>query len=147
MEEGKTTGDHSPVHLLSQPMAPTDIISIAAELRSLTLPEIAALIKNQLPDIKKIVKESTDKLSMEIKALRKDNAKLYADNVKLLEDVDKLTQRVDKAETENDTLEHYTRRNSVRISGVPELEGENTDEEVIRIANVLQTHIGPSNID
>ena len=147
LEEGETTGDHSTVHLLSQPMAPTDIISIAAELQSLMLPEMAALIKNQLPDIKKIVKESTDTLSMEIKALREENAKLRADNSKLREDVDKLTQRVDMAETENDALEQYTRRNSVRISGVPEGEGEDTDEEVIRIANELQIHIGPSDID
>ena len=44
LEEGETTGDHSPVHLLSQPMAPTDIISIAAELRSLMLPEMVASI-------------------------------------------------------------------------------------------------------
>ena len=125
-------------------MVPADIISIAAELRSLILPEMAALIKNQLPDIKTIVMESTNTLSMEIKVLREENAKLRANNAKLREDVDKLTQRVDKAETENDTLEQYTGRNSVRISGVPELEGENTDEEVIRIANELQTHIGPS---
>ena len=106
-----------------------------------------SLIKSQLPDIKIIVKESTDTLSMEIKALRMENAKLCADNAKLREDVDKLTNRVDKAETENDAFEQYTRRNNVRISGVPELEGEYTVEAVIKIANELQTHIGPSDID
>ena len=124
LEEGETTGDHSAVHWLSQPMVPTDIISIAAELRSLMLPETAALIKNQLPDIKIILKESTDTLSMEIKALFEENAELRADNAKLGEDVHELSKRVDKAEAENDALEQYTHRNSVRISGLPELEGE-----------------------
>ena len=62
LEEGETT-----VYLLSQPLVPTDMISIAAELRSLMLLEMAAVIKNQLPDIeKKIVNESTDTLSMEM---------------------------------------------------------------------------------
>ena len=124
LEEGETTGDHSAAHWLSQPMVPTHIISIAAELRSLMLPETAALLKNQLPDIKIIVKESTDTLSMGIKALCEENAELRADNAELGEDVDKQYKRVDKAEAENDALEQYTLRNSVRISGLPELEGE-----------------------
>lgn len=137
----------APVHLLSQPMNPLDIVSIASELRSLMMPEMANIMKGQLPDIRAIVNESTETLSSEIQTLRVENAKLRDENDKLRNDVRSLTTRVAKVETENDALEQYTRRNSVRISGVPETEGENTDEFVFRLAGALQSYIGPSDID
>lgn len=122
-------------------------MSIAAELRSIMIPEMANIMKGHLPDIRAIVKESTDTLSSEIQALREENAKLHAENDQLRNDVKSLTTRVAKAESENDALEQYTRRNSVRISGVPEIEGENTEEVVFRLADALKSNIGPSDID
>ena len=149
MEDDDTgnPSDASPVHMLSQPMHPLDIVNIATELHVLMLPGMTNIIKSQLPDIKAIVEESTNTLSTEIQALRDENAKLHAENLKLRKDVDAFTTRVTKAESEIDALEQYTRRNSVRISGVPETEGENTDEIVSKIADALHTHIGPSDID
>ena len=98
--------DVSPVKYSDSDSCANGHYQYCCRTQSLMLPEMAALIKSQLPDIKIIAKESTDTLSMEIKALRMENAKLCADNAKLREDVDKLTNRVDKAETENDALEH-----------------------------------------
>ena len=40
-----------PSNLLSQPIVPTDIAGIASELRSMMLPEIFKLFKEQLPHI------------------------------------------------------------------------------------------------
>ena len=61
-----------PVHVLSQPMNPTDIVQMARELRSLMLPEISSLIKGQLPDIKAAIKtevtEATNTLTNEIQS-------------------------------------------------------------------------------
>ena len=142
-----STGDTSLVHVLSQPINPLDIVNIAAELRSLMLPELANIIKGQLPDIKAIVKESTDTLSTEIQALRAENTNLHAENVRLRADVESLSTRVARVESENDALEQYTRRNSIRISGIPETDSENTDEIVFKIADKLNVHIGSSDID
>ena len=139
--------DASTVHVLSQPIHPLDIVNIAKELHALMLPEMANIIKSQLPDIQKIVKESTDTLSSEIQALRDENAKLSAENTKLWGDVEKLTTRITKAENDNDALEQYTRRNSLPISGIPETEHENTDTLVYKLANQLNSYIGPTDID
>ncbi|MCG8049332.1 MAG: septum formation initiator family protein [Candidatus Thiodiazotropha endolucinida] len=147
MDDGEPTTIGRSANLLSEPMVPSDIVKIAAELHALMLPEMAALITNQLPDIKKIVTESTDTLSAEIRALRNENAQLRSDNAKLRQDLDNLSKRVDKAESDNDALEQYQRRNIVRISGVPETEGENTDEFVIKLADELSADMSPSDID
>ena len=142
-----STEDTSLVHVLSQPINPLDIVNIAAELRSLMLPELANIIKGQLPDIKAIVKESTDTLSTEIQALRAENANLRAENVRLSADVESLSTRVTRVESENNALEQYTRLNSIRISGIPEIDSENTVEIVFKIADKLNSHIGSSDID
>ena len=123
------------VHVLSQSVNPTDIALMTHELRSLMLPEIRNIIQGQLRDIKSTIKtevtESTKKLTTEIQTLRAENATLK-------KDVELLAKRLSKAECENDALEQYTRRNSVRISGVPEkLTGEDTDEIVLKIAEDL----------
>ena len=138
-------GMDEPVHVFTQPVNPTDIVLMARELRSLMLPEISDIIKGQLPDIKAAIKTevtaSTKALTTEIQSLRTENEKLR-------KDVDDLTKRLSKAESDNDALEQYTRRNSVRISGVPEdFNGENTDGIVLKIAEELEVPLNPCDID
>ena len=138
-------GMDEPVHVFTQPVNPTDIVLMARELRSLMLPEISDIINGQLPDIKAAIKTevtaSTKALTTEIQSLRTENEKLR-------KDVDDLTKRLSKAESDNDALEQYTRRNSVRISGVPEdFNGENTDGIVLKIAEELEVPLNPSDID
>ena len=132
-------------HVLSQLMNPTDIVQMARELRSLMLPEISNIIKGQLPDIKAAIKtevtEATNTLTSEIQSLRTEN-----DNLR--KDIDKLTERLIKAESDNDALEQYTRKNSVRISGVSEDDnGENTDGIVLKIAEELNVPMSPDDTD
>ena len=66
------------VHFLSQPIVPSDIVGIASELRSLMLPEISKLFKEQLPHIQTIVNtvvsEATGALKDEIQYLRLSEA-------------------------------------------------------------------------
>ena len=91
--------------------------------------------------IKTEVTEATNTLTNDIQSLRTEN-----DNLR--KDIDKLSERLIKAESDNDALEQYTRKNSVRISGVPEdVNGENTDGIVLKIAEELNVPMSPDDID
>ena len=47
-----------------------------------------------------------------------------------------------------DNLEQYSRRNCLRIHGVPEIQGENTDNEAVNIfKNKLQVNIKSEHLD
>lgn len=142
---GVTVGDDDgSLHFFSRPMNPDDIVNMATELRSLMLPEIGNLIKGQLPDIQSVVRaevqKATTTLKEEIRNLREENANLRKVN-------DDLAARLDMVENQNDALEQYTRRNSVRISGYPEQANENTDVIVLTIAEALDVQLVPSDID
>ena len=46
-----------------------------------------------------------------------------------------LTTKVQDLEDKADDLEQYSRRNSLRISGIPEREGEDVLQETLRVVN------------
>lgn len=51
-------------------------------------------------------------------------------------------------EWKNDDLEQYTRRQSIRIAGIPEFFFESTDDEVLKFSNdVLNSQLEPGEID
>ena len=50
-------------------------------------------------------------------------------------------------ETQNDTLEQYTRRNSVRIAGLTEDENENCEEKVLSVFNEKMAISPPITLD
>lgn len=50
-------------------------------------------------------------------------------------------------EDKNEQLEQYTRRNSLRVFGVPESIGESTDELILQVAQSVNVHIDPKEID
>ena len=132
------------VHFLSQPIVPSDIVGIASELRSLMLPEISKLFKEQLPHIQTIVNtvvsEATGALKDEIQYLCDENASLQSEN-------ESLRERISKVESDNESLEQYTRRNSVRISGIPEELSENTDDIVLKLADKLDVPMTSADIE
>ena len=134
----------SSVHMLSQPINPVDIVQIASELRSMMLPELKALLADQIPEIKLMVvsavKEATDVLKEQVKDLQDENKRLLKAN-------SDLEKRLSQVENDNDSLEQYSRRNSIRVSGCPEVADENTDEIVIKLSQELDASISPSDID
>lgn len=136
-------GDEA-VHVMSQPMNPSDIIKIATELRSMMLPEMKALLEGMMPTIKQIVaeavKEATDTLGTEVQELKRENQQLVKNNREL-------ERRVIQLESDTDALEQYSRRNTVRISGLPEVPSEDTDSAVLAIARELDVPLTPSDID
>ena len=58
-----------------------------------------------------------------------------------------LTARVSLLEAQADQAEQYSRRNCLRISGVPEMSDENTDNIVLSIANDIDSDIRLHHID
>lgn len=93
------------IHVMSQPMNPSDIIKIATELRSVMLPEMKALLDGMMPDIKQIVaeavKEATETLSAEVQELKRENQQLVKNNRDL-------ERRVVQLEFDSDALEQYS---------------------------------------
>ncbi|CAG2192767.1 unnamed protein product [Mytilus edulis] len=70
-------------------------------------------------------------------------------NVEIMSD--KLTKseaKCEELEWKNDDLEQYTRRQSIRIAGIPEKNFESTDDEVLKFSNdVLNSQLEPGEID
>ena len=133
------------IHHLSQPIDPANITQIATELRSLMRPELKSLMEDFKPIIKDIVREAiheaTSHLMQEITVLKETNKQLSDRNQELLMKAVDLEKRLIEAERGNDTLEQYSRRNSIRISGIQELLGENTDNLVMKLADDLDEPI------
>lgn len=121
-------------HILSSPMEPSDVTKIAFELKELMIPEIKDMINEQIPDIRSIVNESVkgmqDTLLAEIRSLRKENDTLRQENTSL-KTVVELDTKVKKIEVLADSNEQNSRRNSLRITGIPMENNESTDDIVI----------------
>lgn len=132
------------IHLLSQPLNPPDIVQIATELRSMMVPELRALLTDMMPFIKTIVKEAvqeaTGTLNEEVQKLKEENKNIKKANCDL-------EKRLSQVEYDNDSLEQYSRRNSLRISGVSEEINEDTDSVIMKIAEELDVPLAPSDID
>ena len=60
---------------------------------------------------------------------------------------DQLKQRVTKLETLADDTEQYSRRNCQRITQISESTDEVTDEIVLKIADIIDVKLSPSEID
>lgn len=71
--------------------------------------------------------------SEEIKALKQENINLKQEN--------------DKLKTDLDQLEQYSRRNSIRITGIPEKEGENTDNLIKELVGKMNIPISETDLD
>lgn len=148
-------GNVAVTHYVSQPMNPSDILSIAHELKQIMLPEIKQTVRDEIPDIETIVhnavqsavKAVTDVMDQKIEQLAADNVILRKDNENLVKLCSNLENRVAKLEASNDALEQYSRRNSVRISGIPQREQEDTDKIVLDVARSMDVPLDITDID
>lgn len=132
------------LHVFSKPMHPTDILQIASELRSMMLPEIASLIKDQSPDVGTIVLEAVKKATSPLTHVIES---LTAENKQLKQSCSKMEEKILKLELDHDSLEQYGRRNILRISGIPEHPNEQTDELVLKLAEELNVSMTKYDID
>ena len=127
------TDESTVVRMLTQPLNLNDIGRIATELRSLMLPKVKSAVKDA-------VKEATAPLQTQINDLKTENSNLKTK-------VDELEKKVATNEANIDSLEQYRRRNTLRISGIPEDAIESTDTKVLDLAGDLNVNLFSHDID
>ena len=101
----------------------SEIIQIASDLRDMMLPENKIVVKDS-------VTEAIQSLKDNIQELRNNISDIQTENELLKKENKDLESRMVAVEQENDGLEQYSRRNSLRISGYPEDKDEHTDQVV-----------------
>lgn len=118
-------------------MAEVEIDTPGEDIVSLTSDQFTRFFKNALAD-PAIRDELADISSMRLlKKIEKQD-----------KEIKDLRRQVNNLSDSLDELQQYSRRNSVRIAGIPETPGENTDDIVIDVANrLIGTNINIDNID
>ena len=97
--------------------------------------------------VKKEVKTANQPLETEITNLQSKVSTLETDKTELTQQVNNLSKRVNMLELERDKAKQYSRRNCVRISGIPVKDKEDTDEIVLEMAAEIGSGISPPDID
>jgi exosome complex exonuclease DIS3/RRP44 len=75
------------------------------------------------------------------------STKLQGEFAQLKKQLAEKDEKIRSLEDKVDELEQYSRRNNVRISGVPETVGEDTDALVIQLAKAIGCDLQPGEID
>jgi len=107
------------------------------------LSHIAFVLKDSFkPILKDLVKDIVSSIVEDrLTTLEDDNKRLKHEN-------NQLKKRVEDLEERSDSIEQYTRRNSVRILGISETQGaEDTDDIVLKMCTALSVPIKISDID
>lgn len=112
---------------------PSEMAKLAQMIKDTYRGEIESMIDS-------IVKGVVSGLTEKIKSLEEANADLQQKNELLL-------SKISALESQADHSEQYSRRNCLRISGVPEQNEENTDTIVLQIATDIGSTIQLSDID
>ena len=105
---------------------------VSITLRECDIKQISDVLKNTFKDdlreeltktVKDIVAGVLSGLSEQIKSLTEENENIRKENTDM-------KARVDRLETATEVAEQYSRRNCIRISGIPEDDSEDTDDTV-----------------
>ena len=83
----------------------------------------------------------------EVDALKTQNGKLVQSNCALQSELNELGRRVQALEYKHNALEQYTRKFNVEIHGVPEYEGENLQDIVMKIGLKMSVDVTTQDID
>lgn len=119
----------------------THMKAIAAYLKESFRLDMKESIQEELPEmVNTIVKGVISGLNEKISQLELDNQNLKTEN-------QQLKSRVKTLEVSVDVAEQYSRRNSLRMSGVPETATEDTDTIVLDAARDIDSEISLSDID
>ena len=89
----------------------------------------------------------SSRLTAQMKALEDKNKTLTTEVTSLKNQVATLTTTCNKLLLSQDEAEQYSRRNCLRISGIPETDEESTDAIMLAIASECNTTIDLSDID
>ena len=111
---------------------PSEMLKLSELLKGAFRTEIVSLVNNIAKGVLKGLKERITSL----------------ESNKDLQDTNKsLAARVAVLESQADQAEQYSRRNCLRISGVTETPGENTDSIVLSVTNDIESDIRLQDID
>ena len=124
--EGDDTGVMKPAHTHIT-LAENDLKTIGEILRASFEPRLNAMITAIIDGVVEGLTTTVHNLQSQVNELQKENADLK--------------QRVTLLETKADAAEQYSRRNCLRISGVPEDSSENTDVYVIDMARAIDVEV------
>ena len=114
-------------------ISPTQITLSEDNLAQISV-YLRSSFENELPSlVSSIVEGVVSSLSEKIKLLTDENTQLK--------------RRVHELEVKVDRAEQYSRRNCLRVSGIPETDGESVEEKVLEIATAVESDISISDID
>lgn len=132
---------------LDSPREHTDMSDSGAtsNFRSEDFSQISALIQKsfqeQLPVmVKTIVDGVLQGINAKVSALENENASLKSR-------VCELETKLRNADSRQDRLEQYSRRNCLRLSGVTEADGESTDKLVMELASAIGSGLSLDEVD
>jgi len=114
-------------------LSDADLVRISSLLQKTFQSELKTMVAD-------VIEGVMFQLSNKVDALETENSSLKS-KIKDLE------CRLDDAETRSDSYEQYSRRNSIRISGVRETPEESTDQIAINIAKSIGADLTISEID
>ena len=122
---------------------------VSITLRECDIKQISDVLKTSFKDdlreeltktVKDIVAGVLSGLSEQIKSLTEENENLRKENTDM-------KARVDKFETAAEVAEQYSRRNCIRISGIPEDDSEDTNDTVLQVARAMDVDLNIEEID
>lgn len=107
------------------------IQAIAQTLKSSIQEQLNAMLT---ATVESVVKNIFSNLTSEINTLKSENEALRSENADLM-------YRVETLEFQADASEQYSRRDSVRISGIAESANENTDDLILDLCTAMEASI------
>ncbi|MCG8048797.1 MAG: hypothetical protein N0E48_24860 [Candidatus Thiodiazotropha endolucinida] len=110
-----------------------DIAQISNALTEQLRAELSDMVKGIVQGVLSGLNEKIQSIERENKALKNENKGLKS--------------RIQKLETEIEGAEQYSRRNCLRISGIPETGGENTDDLILKMAGDINADVSLQEID
>ena len=109
-----------------------------------------AKILNENQELRKDIKSLKESIQFsdeQVAIVKKENEDLLQKNNALENKVYDLGQRMRNLEFDHDALEQYTRKFNVEVHGIPECEGENLADIIIKIGQKISVDITSQDID
>lgn len=131
------TGDTGHQSNLNITLRQADIVQISSVLKESFREELRSELSEM---IKSIVDGVISGLNEKINTIERENSALKQENTSL-------KSRIEKLESAAEAAEQYSRRNCLRVSGIPEVENEVTDDIILKMASDIKVDIALDEID
>ena len=92
------------------------------------------------------ISDKFDELLKSVSLLQEENIQLPTKNARLSDEITDMNKKMSNLDEEQERINLYSRRDCLEFHGMPECSGENTDELVQRVGNLVRVEIGPSDI-